>query len=172
MTGGFMVREDFLEDKFDVVVRTMAAWLRGIEFMKNEKNTERVFDYMEEFYDKQGLKLSRSAMETDMRLNKLFGLDQQLELMERGGDTEQSDYDFWTIDISEFMLNNGVVSSYPKPVDYITDSVFKAIQADPELASFARFCEVDCGASAAPTFGWMNHVCLSLFLAWFVLRRW
>lgn len=172
VTGGFMVRDEFLEENRDVVVRTMAAWLRGIEFMKDtETNKNQIFDYMEEFYVEQGVQLSRSAMETDMRLNKLFGLDEQLALMKRSGDPPSSKYDFWTTDISDFMLKNGVVDSYPKPQDYITDEVFVAIRDDPVLAQFARFCKEDCGPSAATSPGWMNHVYLSLCLAWFFLRR-
>ena len=178
-----MVRDDFLRENKDVVVRTMAAWLRGIEFMTKTKEdgktllyNDEIFEYMEEFYAKQGLQLSRSAMETDMRFNKLFGLDEQLELMKRSGDPPSSKYDFWTIDISEFMIEREVVDSYAHPLDYITDEVFVAIRDDPELAKFARFCEVaDCGKSAAPLGGWRmshHHAYLTLCLTWFLIRRW
>ena len=134
-----MVRDRFAQHNPDVVAKTMAAWMRGMEFMKDvEANEEATFSYMADFYKSHGVTLSRSAMEEDMRLIKLYSLDEQLRLMERRGDPPSSLYDFWTIDISEFMLENGVVSSYPAPMDYITDEFFQRIRDDPVLAAYAR----------------------------------
>jgi ABC-type nitrate/sulfonate/bicarbonate transport system substrate-binding protein len=54
VTGGFMVREEFAKTRPDDVNKIMAAWLRGIAFVKNESNREEVFEHMEEFYTENG----------------------------------------------------------------------------------------------------------------------
>jgi hypothetical protein len=46
--------------------------------------------------------------------------------------------DFWTREISNFLLDAGVVSTYPEPEAYITDEYIKNIRDDPYLAAFAR----------------------------------
>jgi len=173
VTGGFMVRDDFAEEKPEVVTKTMAAWLRGIEFVKDrDTNEEAIFQYMEEFYAEQGVMLSRAAMEEDMRLIKLYSLDEQIALMERKGDPPSSQLDFWTIDISEFMLKNGVVASYPAPVDYITDKFFLSIRDDPELAAFARGQDPEViQQSDSATGMWTGHFSLYLCLVWAVVYR-
>lgn len=167
-----MVRDEFAEEKPEVVTKAMAAWLRGIEFVKDrETNEAAIFKYMEEFYAESGVTLSRAAMEEDMRLIKLYSLDEQIALMERKGDPPSSQYDFWTIDISEFMLKNGVVMSYPAPIDYITDEFFLAIRDDPMLAAFARGedpTEVENQESAGRKV--MGDFPICLCLAWLLMH--
>jgi ABC-type nitrate/sulfonate/bicarbonate transport system substrate-binding protein len=54
VTGGFMVREEFAKTRPDDVNKIIAAWLRGIAFVKNESNREEVYGHMEEFYTENG----------------------------------------------------------------------------------------------------------------------
>ena len=169
-----MVRDEFAQEKPEVVTKTMAAWLRGIEFVKDrDTNEEAIFRYMEEFYAEQGVTLSRDAMEEDMRLIKLYSLDEQIALMERKSDPPSSQFDFWTIDISEFMLKNGVLASYPAPVDYITDEFFLDIKDDPQLAAYGRGQDPGPSQPADSATGMLKGFFpLLLCFVWAMVYRW
>jgi ABC-type nitrate/sulfonate/bicarbonate transport system substrate-binding protein len=140
VTGGHMARRAFTEEKPRVVAKVLAGWLRAVEFIKEDGNKNEVLDFMTEFFSDNGVDIPKSSLELDLRLVGLFGLDQQLDLMERkgGGDnTPTSRYDIWTNEVGNFMKENGVISEVPDPATYITDEFMKLVNADPMLKNFA-----------------------------------
>jgi len=138
ITGGLTVRKAFFEEKPVLVQRVMAAWLRGITFVKNESNREEVLSHIQDFFVQNNVTLSRASMEKDLNLIGFYNLTQQMEFMVRRGDPPSSDYDYSIVEMSEFLLNNGVVTTYPPPIEYITNEVFETIDKDPFLKAFAN----------------------------------
>ena len=166
-----MVRNDFVETKRNVVIRVMTAWLRGIEFVKNKDNRAETLRYMDTFYKEHNVSLSLQSMEEDLKLITLYSLDEQIALMDRSkGNPPSSEYDSWTVDVSEFMLQNGVVDSYEHPTNYITDEFFLAIRDDPEAAAYARFEEYVPDSSARRGCSWSSQNLFFVYLVWLLLK--
>lgn len=85
------------------------------------------------------MSIPRSSLELDLALVGSFGLEQQLNLMERRGTELLSNYDIiWTNEVGEFMLNNGVVSELPIPSKYIDVAYMKIVAGDPMLRDWAQ----------------------------------
>lgn len=136
--GGIMVREEFAQLYPDRVTRALTGWLRGIAFMMNPQNKEELLSYMDAFYSLNGVNLTKDDFESDIASIGLLGLDEQLGEMTRSGTPPQSNYDFWTLDVSRFLLDTGGVERYPEPSEYITDKFLQAIKNNPQLTAFAR----------------------------------
>ena len=106
-----MLREEWGKENEETVNRVMAAWLRGIEFMKDETNLQEVYRYMDEFYRANDLILSQESLAQDVKLITLYNLDEQIAQMERkGGPPPTSDYDFSTLQISQYVYLLKVLS--------------------------------------------------------------
>lgn len=133
--GGIMVRKEFGEENGETVAKVLAAWLRGIEFMKDEDNREQVLTYMKEFYAIYNVSISDAAMEKEIDERPIFGLDEQLSMMEREGGP--STVDDWFAGVSEFMFNAGVLAENPEPESYITSKYMELVASDTELRLFA-----------------------------------
>lgn len=118
VTGGHMVRKEFAEEKPETVAKILSGWLRAVHFMNTQANKEEVLDYMSAFFEENNLSIPRSSLELDLRLVGLFGLKQQLDLMERRGNPPLSNYDIWTNEVGSFMLDNGVISELKDPTTY------------------------------------------------------
>lgn len=137
VTGGHMTRQEFAEENPVAVAKVLAGWLRAVHFINQDANREEVLDFMAAFFAEHEVQIPRSSLELDLILVGLFGLQTQLDLMERRGDPALSNYDIWTNEVGNFMLENGVVSNLTSPADYITDEYLKMINDDPELRDWA-----------------------------------
>ena len=137
VTGGHMVRKAFAEENPKAVAKILAGWLRAVTFINSDANKEEVLDYMSAFFAENNVTIPRSFLELDLRLVGLFGLKQQLDLMERRGNPPLSNYDIWTNEVGSFMLDNGVVTELTDPTTYIDDQYMKMVNADPELRDWA-----------------------------------
>ncbi|CAB9507972.1 ABC-type nitrate sulfonate bicarbonate transport [Seminavis robusta] len=138
VTGGHMVRQEFAEEKPMTVAKVLSGWLRAVEFINDDSNKEEVVNAMADFFAEADVILPRSALELDLRLVGLFGLARQLELMLRQGDPPNSQYDIWTSEVGNFMLENGVVTSLEPPATYIDDKYMKMVNDDPQLKDWAE----------------------------------
>ena len=67
----------------------------------------------------------------------LYGLTEQLKVMERLGEPPLSTYDIWTNEVGNFMLDNGLISELTDPTTYITDTYMKMVSEDPKLRAWA-----------------------------------
>ena len=137
VTGGHMVRQEFAEEKPKVVALVLAGWLRAVEFINNDDNLNQVLEYMDTFFFENGVNLTRSLLELDLKLVGLFDLEKQLELMERRSDPPISSFDRWTNQIGEFLMENNVFLSVPEPSTYIRDRYMKMVNEDEFLRAFA-----------------------------------
>jgi len=149
VTGGQMARREFAEANPETVAKFLSAWLRAIDFINNDENQEEVLDYMAAFYEEHDVDIPRPSLELDLRLVGLFGLEEQLDLMERRGSPPTSNYDIWTNEVANFMLNNGVISELVSPTTYIDDQYMQMVNMDPALKSYATGEEAT-GELAAP----------------------
>jgi NitT/TauT family transport system substrate-binding protein len=147
--GGIMIRNEFIQTEFGqtTALKALAAWMRGIEFIKNPDNRAQLLSYMETYYASYNVSISMSAMEQEIDLRPLYGLDEQLELMKRQNGAP-STVDGWYDKVSSFLLNNGVLTEIPEGSSYISDSYMAAIDADPELRAFATFGETSTSSAA------------------------
>jgi len=128
--GAIIVNEAWAEANPDTVAKVLAAWLRGIEFVKNPDNHEVVLGYMTDFYFENDITLSVDAMEQDVETRRLFGLDEQIDIM----DNQAGE---WFTDIAEFMNSVGVVENVPAAGDYLTSKYMSMVKADDTLSGYA-----------------------------------
>ncbi|CAB9507977.1 ABC-type nitrate sulfonate bicarbonate transport [Seminavis robusta] len=151
VTGGHMVRKQFAEEKPMTVAKVLSGWLRSVNFINTESNKEEVLDYMSAFFAEKDVNIPRSSLELDLRLVGLFGLQQQLDLMERRGEPPLSNYDIWTNEVGNFMLENGVISTLTDPTTYIDDKYMRMVNDDPQLKDWAEGKEVLGSTGSAAT---------------------
>lgn len=137
VTGGHMVRREFAEENPEAVAKILSGWLRAVTFMNLQTNKEEVLDYMAAFFDENNVSIPRDSLALDLRLVGLFGLKQQLDLMERRGNPPLSNYDIWTNEVGSFMLENGVISVLTDPTTYIDDKYIKMVNANSEWRAWA-----------------------------------
>jgi NitT/TauT family transport system substrate-binding protein len=133
--GGIMVRKAFGEENGEIVAKVLAAWLRGIEFIKDEANRAKVLQYMKEFYDIYNVTISDAAMEEEIALRPIFTLEEQLVMMDRSDGP--SIVDRWFSGVSAFMFNAGVLAEDPAPETFITDTYMQMVKDDDQLRLFA-----------------------------------
>jgi len=114
----------------------LAAWLRGIEFIKESSNRNQVLQYMKEFYASFNVTISDQAMESEIDLRPILGLDEQIFNIRRENG-EPSTVDRWYEGVSEFMFNAGVLMENVSVDSYITDKYMQMVANDTELRLFA-----------------------------------
>lgn len=131
--GNIIVRDEFLNRNPDMVARYLAVILRGIAFMK--ANREQTMQAMSRFYQAGGVSVSDAALRAEMDRRPLFGLEEQLRLMSRANGPSQADR--WYEGLSAFMAQVGTVQNPPAPSSYLSDDVLRRIAADPRLRAFA-----------------------------------
>jgi NitT/TauT family transport system substrate-binding protein len=131
--GNVIVREEFLRANPDMVARYLAVFLRGIAFMKS--NRDGTLQAMNRFYQAGGVTVSEAALRAEMDRRPIFGLEEQLQMMSRANGPSQAD--LWYAGLSAFLAQVGTVQNPPAPSAYLTDDVLRRIAADPRLRAFA-----------------------------------
>lgn len=167
VTGGHMARREWAEANPDLVAKVLAGWLRAVNFINLDANKEEVLDYVSAFFEKHEIVIPRTSLELDLRLVGLFGLTQQLELMERRGEPPLSNYDIWTNEVGNFMLENGVISTLTDPTTYIDDTYMKRVSENAELKAWAvgdTPPAADKGSGARANHQWMLVVAIPCLL--------
>ena len=131
--GNIIVREEFLTRNPDMVARYLAVFLRGIAFMK--ANREATVQSMNRFYQAGGVTVSEAALNAEIDRRPIFGLEEQLALMSRANGPSQADR--WYEGLSAFLAQVGTVQNPPAPSAYLTDDILRRIAANPQLRAFA-----------------------------------
>lgn len=131
--GNVIVRDEFLRANPDMVARYLAVIMRGIAFMK--ANREQTIQAMSRFYQAGGVTVSEAALRAEIDRRPLFDLEEQLRLMSRASGPSQADR--WYEGLSAFLSQVGTVQNPPPPSAYLTDDVLRRIAADPRLRAFA-----------------------------------
>jgi NitT/TauT family transport system substrate-binding protein len=131
--GNVIVRDEFLRANPDMVARYLAVIMRGIAFMK--ANREQTIQAMSRFYQAGGVTVSEAALRAEIDRRPLFDLEEQLRLMSRASGPSQADR--WYEGLSAFLAQVGTVQNPPPPSAYLTDDVLRRIAADPRLRAFA-----------------------------------
>lgn len=137
--GGIMVREEFGDEKPELVAKFLAGWIRGIGYIKNPRNSAQSTIYLREFNEETlpGSAISNSAIRQDFALRPMFDLDEQLNLFSREGGKE-SLVDVWYTGVSDFLVENGVLAENPPVESYITDKYLKMVLANDTLTEFTQ----------------------------------
>lgn len=132
--GALIVRSDFAKERPDDVAKFLAVYLRGWSWAKANPDEARRLAL--EFYKQGGLEVSARAMDQEFALRPTFGLDEQLRMMARNGNTP-SVVDGWFSEIGKFATEVGTIPANPAAASYISDDFLKRVAANPQLRAFA-----------------------------------
>lgn len=136
--GGIMARREFGNEKPDSVARFLAAWIRGIGFIKNPKNREQsekyFFDFTQDSVDIAGYVPAAGDIANEFALRPMFELEEQLAIFDRS--KGKSQVDTWYEAVSKFMVENGAISTDPPVESYITDKYLKMVAENETLREF------------------------------------
>ena len=136
--GGLMVREEYADANPDLVVKVLAAYLRGVTYMQNAELIDDVVAMSDSWHDFSGTDLTESALKEDMHLRPLFNLDQQLDHLNRNfANDYTSDADKHYIELEEFLFDHGVIANKHLPKEYVTDKYMKMLSQDPEMRAYS-----------------------------------
>ena len=100
-----------------------------------EYRIERARAMMKKFYSQGGVEISDAGMESEFGDRPVFGLDQQVKIMDRS--KGKSDVDTWLGNIGEFMKSVGTIPEVPDAKAYIDDTFMKRVAADATLKAMA-----------------------------------
>jgi len=131
--GALIVRGDFAKERPGDVAKFLAVYLRGWSWAKANPAEARALGL--EFYKQGGLEVSARAMDQEFALRPVFGLDEQLKIMNRGA--AGSTIDGWFNEIGKFITEVGTIPANPDVKSYITDDFMKRVAADAKLKAFA-----------------------------------
>jgi NitT/TauT family transport system substrate-binding protein len=131
--GALIVRADFAKEHPDAVAKFLAVYLRGWSWAKAHPEEARTLAL--DFYKQGGLEVTPAALDQEFALRPVFGLDEQLALLDRSGGA--SKVDGWFGQIGGFMAEVGTLPEAPKTDGFITDEYMKRVAADPKLKAFA-----------------------------------
>lgn len=129
-----VARREYGSQYPDRVARFLATYLRGVAWMRtNREETKSLF---KSFLTNGGLTLKDSSINGLIDGNKLFDLDEQLQVFTRAG-SGPSQVDKWMLDMSEFMKSVGSLREAPAATEYITDKYLRKVADDSSLRSLA-----------------------------------
>lgn len=131
--GALVVRPGFAEEQPELVARFLAVFLRGVEWAK--QNPAEAREMLKDFYSEGGVEISDAAVESEFALRPTFGLDAQLELLDRSAGAGKVDQ--WLTAIGDFMTSVGTTTATPAAADYIQPKFMQMVKDDPRLAAFA-----------------------------------
>lgn len=131
--GALIVRADFAEANPDAVAKFLAVYLRGWSWAKAHPEEARKLGL--DFYKEGGLAIAPADLDKEFELRPVFGLDEQLALLDRSAGP--SKVDGWFSQIGGFMAEVGTLPEAPQPDGFITDDYLKRVAADPKLKAFA-----------------------------------
>lgn len=134
---GHMARKAFAEQRPRAMAKILAGWLRAVTFINHQANIREVVDIMSSLIEEHNITTPRSYLEFDLRLVGLYGLQQQLDLMERPAESEASNYDIWTDKVGSFMLESGIIAEIPNATSFIDDYYMRLVDDDTDLRSWA-----------------------------------
>jgi ABC-type nitrate/sulfonate/bicarbonate transport system substrate-binding protein len=132
--GALIVRGDFARERPDDVARFLAVYLRGWSWARANPTEARRLAM--DFYRQGGLEVSERAMEQEFTIRPTFGLDEQLRIMARQGQTP-STVDGWFDEIGKFATEVGTIPSNPAVTSYITDEFLRRVASNERLRAFA-----------------------------------
>ena len=129
--GALIVRADYLKESPDNVAKFLAVYLRAWAWMK--AHPKDALAMMKTFYLQGGVEISDSAAQQEFTTRPVFGLDEQLKILDRA--SGKSTVDGWLGNIADFMKAAGTIPEAPSAM--IDDGPMKRVAADPKLKAFA-----------------------------------
>lgn len=131
--GTLVVRPEFAKKNPEEVAKILAVYMRAWNWAKAHPKEAQAM--AKSFYAVGGVEASDNAIRQEFELRPTYGLQQQVELMDRSkGDSE---LDGWLNRIGGFMSNVGTIPNAPDTKVYVDDSFVKKVAADEKLKSFA-----------------------------------
>jgi NitT/TauT family transport system substrate-binding protein len=131
--GALIARSDFAKERPGDVAKFLAVYLRGWSWAKANPAEARTLGL--DFYKQGGLEVTPRAMDQEFALRPVFGLDEQLKIMNRGA--APSTVDSWLGEIGKFITEVGTIPANPDVKSFITDDFMKRVAADAKLKAFA-----------------------------------
>jgi ABC-type nitrate/sulfonate/bicarbonate transport system substrate-binding protein len=131
--GALIARGEYAEQNPENVAKFLAVYLRAWKWMSAHKSES--IEMMKKFYEQGGVAISDASMKKEFDSRPTFALAQQVARMDRA--RGNSDADAWFGQIAIFMRGTGAIQTVPQPVDFITDTYMKRVQADAKLREFA-----------------------------------
>ena len=131
--GALVARADYVKDHADDVAKFLAVYLRGWAWAKAHHKD--AVAMMKTFYSQGGVEISDQAAEQEFSTRPVFGLDEQLAILDRSKGA--SKVDGWFDAIAAFMKDKGTVQQAPAASSYIDPAPMKQVGADAKLRAFA-----------------------------------
>ncbi len=131
--GALVARPEFVKENPQAVAKFLAVYLRGWSWAKANPAEARAM--MKKFYAVGGVEISDKAADAEFATRPVFGLDEQLKIMNRSAGA--SDVDKWLGNIGTFMTDVGTIPKVPDAKSYIDDSAMQLVKKDAALAAFA-----------------------------------
>jgi ABC-type nitrate/sulfonate/bicarbonate transport system substrate-binding protein len=129
--GAIVARPDYARENPQTVAKFLAVYLRAWSWIK--ANPQAARDALKTFYAQGGVEISDQGMEAEFTQRPVFGLAEQVKIMDRS--KGKSDVDTWLGNIGEFMKAVGTIPDVPDAKAYIDDTYIKRVVADPALAA-------------------------------------
>lgn len=131
--GALIARADYLKENPQAVAKFLAIYLRGWSWAK--ANPKEAREMMKKFYAQGGVEISPAAADAEFATRPVFGLDEQLSLLDRAGGA--SKIDTWMTRIATFMADVGTLQKVPEAASYVSDEAMMRVKADASLAAIA-----------------------------------
>ncbi len=134
VTSNFIVKADYAKEKPDVVLKSLAVYLRAVSWLK--KNPEETLVYLKKFNEQNGVSLSKEFLIVDRDRRTTYTLAEQLAVFDRT--KGPSTFDKWSNGLAEYLVGTGTLKALPDPKSYLVDEFLKKIEQDPKLRAFAN----------------------------------
>lgn len=131
--GALVVRADYAKENPKNVAAFLAVYLRAWSWAKANPAEARAMT--KKFYSQGGVEISDQAIGREFAERPVFGLDEQLRIMDRS--KGESEVDKWLAAIGRFMAEVGTLPQAPDVKAFVTDEYMKMVAADAKLKAFA-----------------------------------
>lgn len=132
--GALIARRDYAEANPEMVAKFLAVYLRGVNFIRNNK--EEAVDMMDDFYALTGVELEDKYLEREIDSRPMFTLDEQLEILAREGAASKAEE--WFNGLGTYMTSTGTLEQMIDPGSFVDASYMQLVAETPELAEFAN----------------------------------
>lgn len=131
--GALVARGDYVKEHPEDVAKFLAVYLRGWSWAK--AHHKEAVAMMKAFYAQGGVEISDNAMEQEFSTRPVFGLDEQLALLDAS--KGPSKVGGWFDAIAAFMKAKGTLQEAPAASSYVDAGPMKRVASDAKLRAFA-----------------------------------
>lgn len=132
--GALIARRDYAEKSPDMVAKYLAVYLRGVSFIRNNK--DEAVKLMKDFYALTGVELPEKYLAREIETRPMYTLTEQLEIM--NAQSGESEVQKWFGGLGQFLLQTGTLKEPIDPSAYVDPQYMQRVADDPKLVEFAN----------------------------------